>query len=234
MKRFCFILLCTMLVSVLARAQENKPVTQSGTTALSFTFGGFGSFNTNGAYVVALPPGGTAGDTIMSRLNNLLGNRYVRPLYGLGVTFYVADNVGLRIGFAANMNSDNTPNPDSTKDDDIETKLAIGVSPGVLIHLLNSGPVTVYTGVVLSVGSGFSWYGAEKDRTLETQFSFGGGVLIGTEFYPLEFLSFGVESQFGIERSTTTKKVDKESSDGAATTAIGFMLPVRVNLSFHI
>jgi hypothetical protein len=234
MKRFCFILLCTMLVSVLARAQENKPVTQAGTTSLNFTFHGFDGFGANGAYVVAVPPGGTAGDTILSRLNNLLGDRYVRPLYGLGVTFYVADNVGLRIGFAANMNSDNTPNPDSTKDDDIRTRLAIGFSPALQIHVLNSGPVSVYTGVVFSSGFAFSWFGADENRTLELQSSFGGGVLLGTEFYPLEFLSLGAETQFGIERSTTSRTVDEDSADGPASTAIGFMLPVRVNLSFHI
>jgi hypothetical protein len=223
-----------MLVTVLARAQENKPVTQSGTTSLNFTFGGFGGFGTNGAYVAAVPPGGTVGDTILNQLYGLLGERYVRPLYGLGVTFYVADNVGLRLGFAANMNSDNTPNPDSTKDDDTRTKLALGFSPAIQVHLLSNGPVTVYTGVVFTVGSAFSWYGADANRTRESQFSYGGGFLLGAEFYPLEFLSLGAETQLGLERSTTSKKVDKKTADGPTATSIGFMLPVRVNLSFHI
>jgi hypothetical protein len=214
MKRFCFILLCTMLVSVLARAQENKPVTQSGTTSLNFTLNGFGGFGANGVHVT----------TVSS----------VQPLYGVGATFYVADNVGLRIGFAANMNSESTPNPDSTKDDDVQTQLAIGFSPALLVHLLNSGPVTVYTGVAFNSGFTFSWFGADENRTLDLRSRYGGGVLLGTEFYPFEFLSLGAETQLGIERSTTSRKVDDESAEGRAATTIGFMLPVRVNLSFHI
>ena len=137
------------------------------------------------------------------------------------------------MGVATNLNSETTPRPDPVEDE-VETQLAVGVSPAVVIHLLNSGPVTLYTGVAFSVGSTFSWFGSEEQRTVQSRYSYGGGLILGAEFYPVEFLSIGAESQLGIELGTTSTKVDKETTDGPTTTTIGFMLPVRVNLSFHI
>jgi hypothetical protein len=235
MKRFCFILLFAMLVSVLARAQENKPVTQMGTTSFNFTFNGFDGFGAGGSYVGSVPPGNTLGDSLLNQLNLLLGQRFIRPIYGFGVTFYVADNVGLRIGFGANMASNNTPRAgDTTGAEDTETNLALGFSPALQIHIVNSGPVTLYTGVIFSVASAFAWQGADDSRTVDTQMGYGGGAILGTEFYPTSNLSLGLETQIGVDVTTTSRKVKNKSTDGPGTTNIGFTLPIRVNVSFHI
>jgi hypothetical protein len=232
MKRFYVALLIAMTAVVVASAQGDRARTKSGETSIDFTLNGFGDFGATGAYIGSTPPGNTLGDSLISMLSQLVGQRFIRPIFGAGMTVYVADNVALRLGLGANLVVNATPQ--DSGDDLTRTNLALGFSPAVEVHIVNTGPVSIYTGGVFSVATAFAWSGADDNRRQDTQVGYGGGAILGAQFYPWNNVSLGAETQFGIEITNSTLEIGDESSDGPTATHIGIMVPLRVSLSFHI
>jgi hypothetical protein len=232
MKRFFFVLLFSLMTFAVASAQDTKPKTSAGDASFNFTIYGFGSFGLNGPLVGATPQGNTLGDTLVGSLYELFGMKYAHPVWGVGFTYFMADNMALRVALGFNSVSNTTPINDSL--DTKDSKFTFGIAPALQIHLVNAGPVTAFTGVALSFATSSISKGEDSLEQSSTQTSFGGGPILGAEFYPWDNISLGVESQFGvILNSTSTQVGSKDPVDGKSSVEIGFILPFAVNLGIH-
>ncbi len=112
--------------------------------------------------------------------------------------------------------------------------MALGFSPALEIHVIETGPVSFYTGVNGSFVIATQWTGYGDDRRTDVQKGFSAGALIGADVFILDNLSLGVESEFGIESRSTTSSIGDEKSTGPSTFTIGFRLPVRLSVGLHI
>jgi hypothetical protein len=234
MKRFFVVLILGFMTIALSYAQDTKPKTNRGDVSMNFVINGFGSFGVTGPLVGTVPFGGTQVDTLFNQLGQIFGLSLLRPIFGVGGTFFLSDNVGLRIAVGFNTTSNSTPRAgDTTGAEDKDSKVAFGISPALQIHLANAGPVTVYTGVALNFATASNSRGEDSLETGSSQSGFGGGGILGAEFFPWDNISLGVESQFGVMiRSTSTTSRGK-STDGPSALDIGFILPFSVNLGVH-
>jgi hypothetical protein len=220
MKRLFFVLLFSFMTLAVASAQDTKPRTSMGNASLNFTLYGFGSFGLNGPLVGTTPQFNESADTMAG------------PVFGVGGTYFVADNMAIRIALGFNTVSNTTPINDSL--DSKDGAFTFGIAPALQVHLINAGPVTAFTGVALSFATTSRSQGEDSLEVSSTQTSFGGGPIIGAEFYPWDNVSLGVESQFGvILNSTSTQVGSKDPVDGPSSIAIGFILPFAVNLGIH-
>jgi hypothetical protein len=203
-----------------------------GEGSLNFTIYGFGSFGLNGPLVGTTPQGNTLGDTLIGSLFELFGESYAHPVWGVGGTYFVADNIAIRLALGFNSISNSTPINDSV--DAKDSKFTFGIAPALQIHLVNAGPVTAFTGVALSFATSSISKGEDSLEQTSTQTSFGGGPILGAEFFPWDNISLGVESQFGVTiNSTSTQVGDKDPVDGKSSFELGFILPFAVNLGIH-
>jgi hypothetical protein len=232
MKRLFFVLLFSLMTVALTYAQDTKPRTSKGDVSFNFTIYGFGSFGLNGPLVGTTPQGNTLGDTLIGSLYELFGMSYVHPVWGVGATYFVADNMAIRLSLGFNTVSNTTPINDSV--DTKDSKFTFGIAPALQVHLVNAGPVTAFTGVALSFATSSISKGEDSLEQSSTQTGFGGGAILGAEFFPWDNISLGVESQFGVTlNSTSTKNGNKSAVDGKSSVEIGFILPFAVNLGIH-
>lgn len=220
MKRFFFVLLFSVMTVALTYAQDTKPKTNMGDVSLNFSFYGFGSFGLTGPLVGITPEGGTLVDT--------LGG----PVFGVGGSYFVTDNIAIRLALAFNSVSNTTPINDSL--DAKDGRFTFGIAPALQVHLINAGPVTAYTGVALTFATASISSGEDSLEVSRTHTSFGGGPIIGAQFFPWDNISLGVESQFGVTlNSTSTQVGSKDPVDGVSSFVLGFILPFAVNLGVH-
>lgn len=228
------LLLCVAMMSV-ASAQTSTPNTASGDKALIFSISGLGSFGITGSYVTSVPLSGTLFDsTDVSSFFESFGVNLGRPLIGLGFKAFVADDIALRTGLSVLTTSKTTPLTDSTETR--SSTFGFGISPALEIHLANSGPVTAYTGVVLSYGTYSKTSNATPSDTTEvsnTASTFGGGAMLGVEFTPWTNIGLGAEYQIGLTTTSVSKKERGKTTDGASTTDIGIgTFAVSLNVYF--
>lgn len=232
MKKAILIFATGLLTAVAAYAQ-GTPQTQSGDKALLFSINGFGDFGVTGT-VVGMTPLRTGG--IIDTLLDMTGQSFLRPVAGVAMKFFLADNVALRAGIGFNMESNNDPvyRGDSLLREDPSSRSAFAVSPGIEIHLVQEGPVTLYTGAVLSFASATNSTGADSLENSSTQTGIGFGAVLGAEFFPWSNLSLGAEYQIGLMLHSTSSAARGESLDGRSTTHIGITGPIRITLGLHI
>lgn len=221
MKRLFFILLVGVAALATARAQDTKPKTQAGDKSILFTMNGFGDFGVSGVVVASTPD------------SNVFS--FTRPIFGAGVRFYLSDNTALRVGLGFNMTSTTTPNAiDTTGNSDATvSQMAFGISPAIELHLVNAGPVSVYTGGMVSFGMASSSSGPDSAQATSSQTGIGVGALLGVEFFPWNNVSIGAEYQLGLMLNSTSFKVGSTSADGPSSTSIGISGPARIVVAFH-
>jgi hypothetical protein len=234
MRKLFFVLLFGLSIITLASAQDAKPRTNAGDKSILFSLNGFGDFGVTGPVVGTTPLGNSTFDSLASQLGQLMGTRVVRPIYGAGMRFFLTDNTALRIGLGFNLSSNSTPRPnDTTGKEDTDSRFAFGISPALEIHLINAGPVSFYTGVVLSCATASTSQGEDSLKVSNSQPGLGGGALLGAEVFILNNLSLGAEYQVGVLRSSTSNKSGSKSTDGPSSTDIGISGPVRITLGLH-
>ncbi len=103
MIRSLSIVLVLLIASVSSMvAQEHEVVTANGSKSFNFTLNGFGDFGPGGSFIGATPLGNSELDSLLNTAAELFGTEFLRPVYGFGMTFFVADNFGLRLGLGAN------------------------------------------------------------------------------------------------------------------------------------
>lgn len=219
MRKFIISLFFFVAVIGIASAQDTRPKTSSGDKALLFSFNGFGDFGVAGAHAGNVP-------FSFFGLDSILQMRLMRPLYGFGIKFYLADNVALRGSLGLGSSTTSTPRANDTtgKTDDV-TDLVFGINPGLEFHLVNAGPVTAYTGVFVNYTGSWNFSGDEADTLVGTTTrsfsSFGGGAIFGVEYFPWSSVSLAAEYQLGVSATSTSTNRKGVTADGPSYLDIG-------------
>lgn len=231
--RKLYVILILAVASFAAAHAQGTPQSHAGNKAILFSINGFGDFGVSGTVVGSTPI--SASDTLTRLLSQLVGTEFIRPVYGVAMKFYLADNVALRAGVGFNSTSNTTPVPGSTTGQETkDSRSAFGIAPGVELNLTEVGPVSFYTGAEVTFATASTSSGEDSTKTTDTQTGFGGGVLLGVEFYPWNNVSLGAEYALGVEVSSTSRSVGSKSTDGPSSTSFGINGPVRVTLAVHI
>ena len=173
---------------------------------------------------------------MLDTLLEMTGQSFLRPVVGLTMKFFLADNIALRAGLGFNSESNTTPqfnNNDSLINEALDSRMAFAISPGIEVHLVQEGPVTVYTGGVLSYAMASNSSGEDSTEVTSSQTGIGIGAIFGAEFFPWSNVSVGAEYQIGVMLHSTSTKSNNESRDGKSTTHLGITGPVRVTLGLH-
>lgn len=202
-----------------ASAQDTRPKTSAGDRALLFSFNGFGDFGVNGS---------TAGSAPLTffGIDTTFNIRLLSPIYGFGIKYYLGDNVALRASLGLGSSTVSIPRSEDTtgRTDDV-TDLILGVTPGLEFHLVNTGPVTAYTGIFASFSGSWNFSGDKEDTiadsTTRSYSSFGGGAVFGVEYFPWNSISLGAEYQLGVSVSSSSTEHKGESTDGPGYFDIG-------------
>jgi len=222
MKKIFFSLILCLTFCGAVYAQDTKPRTSSGDKALLFSINGFGTFGINGNYA------GTAAVTLlgMDTLFSNFGIRTGTPIYGIGMKFYLGDNLALRASLGGGSTTVSTPQAKDTtgKTDDV-TDVFFGVAPALEFHLLSAGPVSAYAGAMLNYSMTLHTDGdasdPEQNHTQRTYNTFGGGAIFGVEYFPWSAVSLGAEYQLSANFTSSSTENKGKSTDGKSYMDIG-------------
>ncbi len=216
------------------QAQNTTPRTSTGDMALNFSINGFGNFGVTGPLVAVVPWGG---DTTLQQLASMLGTQLVQPIFGVGGTMFVSDNMAVRFGIGFNTSTTSTKRSQTSDTSDTETRSSFAIAPAFLYHFATAGPVTVYTGAEIQFGTASTTSGftnaTDSMITGKSQTGFGAGVIIGAQFFPWSNISLGAESQFGVTLASQSEDTGPTTNDLPSTTTIGFTLPFSVRLGIY-
>jgi opacity protein-like surface antigen len=237
MKKVLLSLLMLGLVTIAANAQENAAAggtRRTGNTAIIFSINGFGDFGVSPNVVGVTPLGNSGFDTLAGQLGQMLGQTFVRPVYGIAMKFYLADNIALRAGLGFNTTTEETPvSGDTTGKTNSVSRMAFGVAPAIEVHLVQAGPISFYTGGGLSFATASSSSGEDSLEVSASQTGIGVNAIVGAEFFPWNNISLGAEYQVGAQINSTSSESNNKSTDGPSSTQIGVSGPIRVALNIH-
>jgi hypothetical protein len=205
MRTLLFPLLTILIVGSIASSQEITPRTSAGSKALMFSVNGFGAFGVHGSYAGSQP-------LTTLGLDTLFNMHLTSPIFGFGMRWYLANNTALRVSLGGASGTSYTPRPgDTTGETDDVTDIYLGIAPALEFHIVNSGPLTVYTGGMLNYSTNLHANGTDSDdpkgtSTKKTYSTFGGGAILGAEYFPWRSVSFGAEYQLtGAWTSSSTQ-----------------------------
>jgi hypothetical protein len=158
---------------------------------------------------------------------------------GLGLLYYLSDDLGLTVGLGFSTSSTTKKAPavivlaDQVADQK-ESSLGLTLSPGVRFNLGSSGPVVGYAGVSVLVGISSettenpNYVSGDKVETSST--SIGAGVTVGAEWFAWSNVSLGASYSLAFTTSSgkikitsggTTIEQDAPSTTTIATTPSG-------------
>ncbi|MDT7923655.1 MAG: outer membrane beta-barrel protein [Chlorobiota bacterium] len=168
----------------------------------------------------------------LSGLSNLRVDGYNG---GLGLLYYLSDDLGLTVGLGFSTSSTTTKAPaGSGGADEKESSLGLTLSPGVRFNLASSGPVVGYAGVSVLVGISSettenpNYVSGNKVETSSTRI--GAGVTVGAEWFAWSNVSLGASYSLAFTTSSgktkttsggTTTEQDAPSTTTIATTPSG-------------
>jgi opacity protein-like surface antigen len=154
---------------------------------------------------------------------------------GLGLLYYLSDDLGLTVGLGFSTSSTTTKAPaGSGGADEKESSLGLTLSPGVRFNLASSGPIVGYAGVGVLVGISSkttenpNHVSGNKVETSST--SIGAGVTVGAEWFAWSNVSLGASYSLAFTTSSgktkttsggTTTEQDAPSTTTIATTPSG-------------
>ncbi len=201
MKRLLLVGLVLLLAAGFATAGETK----QGTTTLNFLINGLGTFGVNGSTA------GTAN-----------GNY----LYGFGASYYIQDDMAIRLGLAFNRWNSNEKDVNVTGDEQDFTQMAFGIQPALLWFFMNEGPVSAYwgPGVMFGMSSNESVYtpptgAASTSKTSYTDF--GVGIIMGAQWMAWEQVAFNAEYMISYNSSASDTESGGTTTDGPSITEFG-------------
>jgi opacity protein-like surface antigen len=154
---------------------------------------------------------------------------------GLGLLYYLSDDLGLTVGLGFSTSSTTTKAPaGSGKPDKDSTSLGLTLSPGVRFNIASSGPIVGYVGVGVLVGiSSETTKNADhiSDKKVESSSTrIGAGVTVGAEWFAWSNVSLGASYSLAFTTSSgktkttsggTTTEQDAPSTTTIATTPSG-------------
>ena len=138
---------------------------------------------------------------------------------GLGLLYYLSDDLGLTVGLGFSTSSTTTKAPaGSGGADQKESSLGLTLSPGVRFNLASSGPIVGYAGVGVLVGIASettenpNHVSGAKVETSST--NIGAAVTVGAEWFAWSNVSLG--ASYSLAFTTSSGKV-KTTSGGTTT-----------------
>lgn len=196
-KLLAVVLVLTVTLGTAVAADNSKPITKAGSTALMFDLGG---------------------------LANLSAGNYQG---GLGIKYYISNGFAVRGALSFGMTSTTTKNPaDPVPTTQLSesklSSLSFTVAPGIQYNVATSAAVVAYVGAQVSFtmssveregnanGTGL---GFTKDNKYKQSSSiFGAAAFVGVEWFAWDNISLAGEYRFGFSSST-----GKEESSNATT-----------------
>jgi opacity protein-like surface antigen len=154
---------------------------------------------------------------------------------GLGLLYYLSDDLGLTVGLGFSTSSTTTKAPaGSGGADQKESSLGLTLSPGLRFNIASSGPIVGYAGVGVLVGISSettenpNHVSGDKVETSSTRI--GAGVTVGAEWFAWSNVSLGASYSLAFTTSSgktkttsggTTTEQDAPSTTTIATTPSG-------------
>jgi opacity protein-like surface antigen len=153
---------------------------------------------------------------------------------GLGLLYYLNDDLGLTVGLGFSTSSTTTKAPTGGGEDETKSSLELTLSPGVRFNIASSGPVVGYAGVGVLVGissettKNLRYIKDDKEEKSST--SIGAGVTVGAEWFAWSNVSLGASYSLAFTTSSgktkttsggTTTEQDAPSTTTIATTPSG-------------
>lgn len=205
------VLVLAMSVGTAVAADNAKPISRAGSTALMFDLGGLAA---------------------------LAAGNY--QSLGLGAKYYIANGFAVRVGLGFGSTSTTTKNPaDPLPTTQLgESKFSsttFSIAPGIQYNLAQSNAVVAYVGAQISFTTGSQErtgnannfnVGFSKDhKYTESTSTFGGAAFVGVEWFAWDNISFAGEYRFNFS-STSGKATSKNATtstdvDAPSTTALG-------------
>jgi hypothetical protein len=201
MKRLLLVGLVLLLVVGLASAGETK----QGTMSLNFLINGLGTFGVTGT---------TAGTA---------NGGY---LYGFGGSYYIQNDMALRLGLAFHTGTSSEKDYEVTGDENKVTDMAFGIQPALLWYFMNEGPVSGYWGptVLFGMSSHEVEYipPAGASQTNKTSYTdFGAGLVMGAQWMAWEQVAFNAEYVLAYATASSTHDISGTSTDGPTISGFG-------------
>jgi hypothetical protein len=201
MKRLLLVVMVLLLAVGLMTAGETK----QGSMSVNFLINGLGTFGVSGT---------TAGTA---------NGGY---LYGFGGSYYIQDDMALRLGLAFNTGTSSEKDVEQTGDEENITDMAFGIQPALLWYFMNEGPVSGYWGpmVMFGMSSHENEYvpPAGAAQTTKTSYSdFGAGIVMGAQWMAWEQVAFNAEYVLAYGSSSSTQDVGGTSTDGPTISGFG-------------
>jgi opacity protein-like surface antigen len=137
---------------------------------------------------------------------------------GLGLLYYLNDDLGLTVGLGFSTSSTTTKAPAGGGEDETKSSLELTLSPGVRFNIASSGPVVGYAGVGVLVGissettKNLRYIKDDKEEKSST--SIGAGVTVGAEWFAWSNVSLGASYSLAF---TTSSGKTKTTSGGTTT-----------------
>ena len=223
MKKAFVLIVASLLVLGMARAQDVQPVVKAGAKSINFTFGGLGTFG--------------------------LGAAGVRG--GISGTYFMTQDAAFRVGLQVFSNSTTTPWNDLTTNktnpgaDGSTSSFALGVGVDFLLHFNASTPrVRPYIGAgarvvtqssdnkpALATASANGTLTETKNGSAGDGLTFGFAGIMGAEFFIFSSISISAEYQLNLFSVTSNADQvvsikgapsDITTKQGSATSILGF------------
>jgi opacity protein-like surface antigen len=137
---------------------------------------------------------------------------------GLGLLYYLNDDLGLTVGLGFSTSSTTTKAPTGGGEDETKSSLELTLSPGVRFNIASSGPVVGYAGVGVLVGissettKNLRYIKDDKEEKSST--SIGAGVTVGAEWFAWSNVSLGASYSLAF---TTSSGKTKTTLSGKTT-----------------
>jgi opacity protein-like surface antigen len=139
---------------------------------------------------------------------------------GLGLLYYLNDDLGLTVGLGFSTSSTTKKLTDTSEPDEKKSSLGLTLSPGVRFNIASSGPVVGYVGVGVLVGISSETTENPKDiqaKKVEiSSTSIGAGVTVGAEWFAWSNVSLGASYSLAFTTSSGKTKITP-TSGGAPT-----------------
>ncbi len=137
---------------------------------------------------------------------------------GIGLLYYLQDDLGLTVGLGFGTSSTTVKPADTAKPDEKTSSLYFILTPGLRFNIASSGPIVGYAGVGVGVGIGSQTVenpqNVSGDKLEISSMNFGGAVTLGAEWFAWSNVSLGASYSLNFTMSSGKQKV----TSGGTTT----------------
>lgn len=241
MKRLLVIMTIALCSAGLVRADEGKPMNNQGNMAWLFTFTGLSNFGIGGLFTVN-PPALNFGNDFHGTGNGnsplFFANSSTR-VPGVGLRYYLANNMALRGGLGIGILSQSQKNSNSSLSDNTASGMLLGIQAMLEFHMNGLGALSPYLGAGIGFHSGSyttktysSATNSDEMKNSSSLFNILGAC--GFEWFFANRMSLGAEYQLGIGMASgsmtdspsggTSTTTDAPSSTNIGTNAFSVIL----------